>query len=247
MVHSTPPATTSWSRNNARAGRLPPRYGDSIRARFDELVSPSLVPGARILDVGSGRDPTLSRSQLPPRANYVGLDVSAPELEQAPSGAYDDIVVSDIADRVPALEEAFDLLVSWQVLEHVKPMDGALNNMRSYLPPGGRMVAILSGSFSAFGLANRVLPDRVGRRLAARVLRIDEEHVFPAHYDRCHQSALTRLLATWSKIEIEPLYRGAVYFRSFPPLLHAYLSYENWALRGAHGNLATHYLLVAER
>jgi SAM-dependent methyltransferase len=247
VPESPRPVPSAWSEDNARAGRLPPRYGNSMRGRFEELVSPSLVPGARILDVGSGRDPSFSREELPPHARYVGLDVSASELEQAPLDAYDEIVVSDVARRVPALELAFDVLVSWQVLEHVRPLGIALENMRSYLRPGGRMVAVFSGSYSAFGLINRLLPDRLGRRIAARALRIDQEHVFPAHYDHCHERALTRLLSSWSMVEIEPMYRGAVYFRSFPPLLRAYLAYENWTVRADHGNLATHYVLVAER
>lgn len=241
------PVTRSWSKDNAQAGRLPPRYGCSMRARFDERVAPSLRPGVRILDVGSGRDPSFDRAQLPAKAFCVGLDISASELEQAPAGAYNDVVVSDISCRVPALEAAFDLVVSWQVLEHVKPLDAALDNIRAYLRPGGHMVAVLSGSFSAFGLVNRLLPHRVGRRLAARTLRIDEHCVFRAHYDRCSDRALTRLLTPWSTVEIDPLYRGAVYFRSFPALLRTYLAYEDWAVRAGHRNLATHYVVAAAR
>lgn len=218
-----------------------------MRERFDDLVAQSLVPGVRILDVGSGRDPSFSRLELPSQACYVGLDLSGPELQRAPPGAYDDIVVSDITRPVPALRDAFDLVVSWQVLEHVKPLAGALDNMYSYLRPGGRMVAVLSGGLSAFGLINRVLPDAIGGRVAAKTLRISQEHVFPAHYDHCTERSLRRLLCAWSAAEIEAVYQGAIYFRSYPTLLRIYLMYENWAAHEGYSNLATHYVLAAER
>lgn len=241
------PLPPSWSRENAQAGRLPARYGISMRVRFDDLVAPSLTPGVRILDVGSGRDPSFNRLELPSRVRYVGLDLSGPELQRAPPGAYDDIVVSDITRPVAALRDAFDLVVSWQVLEHVKPLAAALDNMYSYLRPGGRMVAVLSGGFSAFGLINRVLPDALGGRVAANTLRISQEDVFPAHYDRCHERALRRLMSVWSATEIHAVFQGAIYFRSYPILLRTYLAYENWAARRSHSNFATHYVLAAER
>ncbi len=96
--------------------------------------------------------------------------------------------------------------------------------MRPYLQPGRHMVAVLSGSFSAFGLVNRLLPDRVGRRLAARTLRIDEHCVFPAHYDRCTDRALTRLLTPWSTVEIESRFFSRAWAASLRPLALVQLS-----------------------
>ena len=56
-----------------------------------------------------------------------------------------------------------------------------------------------------------------------------------------------RLLAPWSRWEIVPRYYGAMYL-SFAPMLEGlYVIYENWAERGGHRNLATHYLVSAWR
>jgi cyclopropane fatty-acyl-phospholipid synthase-like methyltransferase len=239
--------TTSWSHANVRAGRLPARYGESIQDRFHLLASPALKPGVRILDVGSGRDPTFQRAALPPNARYVGLDVSHSELLQAPDGAYSDVVVNDVGERMAELEGGFDVIVSWQVLEHVASLKAALDNMRAYLRPGGLLVAEFSGSYSAFALGNRLLPARLGQQVAGRLLRVDEEDVFPAHYDRCSHHGVTRLMTDWTRHELTPYFRGAVYFRRMPPLLKAYLSYENWIERHGCADLATHYLLVAEK
>lgn len=226
-------------------GELPPRYADFWREEFDARVRSSLVPGMRILDVGSGRRPTVPVEQRPPGTLYVGLDLSLAELRKAPPGSYDEIVASDVRDRVAALEKRFDLVLSFQVFEHVKPMDAALENVRSYLRPGGRALLHMSGAFSVFGILNRLLPQRVGVYLLEHLVGRDPETVFPARYHRCWYGALTRLGAPWSSFQVLPRWRGASYF-GFSRLVRAlYITYEEWALRSGHLNLAPYYLVDA--
>ena len=148
---------------------------------------------------------------------------------------------------VPDLHERFDLILSWQVFEHVAPLDTTLDNLRTYLRPGGRLVTMLSGGFSAFGLINRAIPRRVGVWALDRLIGRDPETVFPTHYDRCYYDALSEMLRGWSRAEVFALFRGAVYFRFSRVLQGSYLAYENWAVRTDRRNLATHYLLVADR
>jgi 2-polyprenyl-6-hydroxyphenyl methylase/3-demethylubiquinone-9 3-methyltransferase len=239
------PSTPSWSADLAAAGKLPPRYGELVRDRFDALAAPGLRDGATVLDLGSGRDPVYPVGTRPAGLRYLGLDVSAHELEVAPPGSYDEAIVTDAAVPVPALEGRCDLIVSWQVFEHLGDLPATVANLRGYLKPDGRLVAMLSGRFAAFALANAVLPARVGNAVASRVLGVPSEDVFPAHYHHCHSSALRRAFRAWGSVELEPLYRGAVYFRPVPPALAAYLRYENWAHRRRIETLATHYLICA--
>lgn len=228
---------------------LPERYAEPWRDRFYASITPRLSAGMSILDVGSGRNPSLVKAERPERALYAGLDLSAEELAAAGPGAYDESIVADATAVQPALAGRFDLVLSWQVLEHVKPLPQAMDNFHLYLKPGGVLVALFSGSWSAFGIANRVLPDRVGSELVGRVMRRrnSDRPVFPAHYDGCHASALRTTLADWSSVEITPLYRGASYFHFSSVLSRLYLAYENRAKRRGMENLATHYLLVATR
>jgi SAM-dependent methyltransferase len=156
------------------------------------------------LDVGSGRRPTLPPDNRPPDSRYVGLDISADELAGAGSGAYDQIVASDITHQNPELNGCFDLVLSWQVLEHVDSMAAALENMHAYLRPGGRMVAQISGTFAPFALLARVIPHAISRRLMQRLLGARPGEKFPPRYDRCHASALEPLLAGWSQHRIVP-------------------------------------------
>jgi SAM-dependent methyltransferase len=226
---------------------LPARYGDVLRDRFQRSVAVGLRPGLHILDVGSGAHPSVSPARRPSDCRYVGLDVDAGELERAPAGIYDEVVVADLAERLQRLEGQFDVATVFHVLEHVRPLQRALENLRVYLRPGGSLVAMLSGAFAAFALANRVLPDTIGKALMERLMARDPETVFHAHYDGCWYGALERALAPWSRAEIVPIYQGAEYFNFALPLRRAYLAYENWAARRGHLNLATHYLVEAVR
>jgi hypothetical protein len=106
-------------------------------------------------------------------------------------------------------------------------------------------VTQLSGGYSAFAIASRVVP----RRLVRPVLRIlagrAKETVFPTQYDRCSRSELEEILRAWSKAEIAARYEGAGYFRFSRPLQALYLGYEELTI--GHPNLATHYVISATR
>jgi len=231
----------------ALTGRFPPRYDESWRGEFEARTRALLRPGIRILDVGSGARPALSPEERPVGCRYVGLDISLDELRRAPPGSYDELRAGDVAVRVPDLQGGFDLALSWQVLEHVRPLRDALENVRSYLTPGGHFIAQMSGSFSVFGLANQMIPRRVGlwamRHLTAR----PPESIFTAYYDHCWYGGLERLLATWSEREIAPRFLAGDYLRRLRPLAAAYLVYEEWAYLGRHRNLAAYYLIETVR
>lgn len=228
---------------------LPARYRVPLRQGFERSIGERLAPGVRILDIGSGRHPAISPAERPEGVSYVGLDLSLSELQAAGSGAYDETIAADATRFLAELADRFDLVVSWQVLEHVADMAATLENVKRYLKPGGRFVAQFSGAWSAFGIINRVLPDRVGARIVDRTMKRTENNipVFPAYYDRCSARALDPLLAGWSNHELTPIYFGAAYFNFLPPLKRLYLAYENAASRRGAENLATHYLLTAER
>lgn len=200
-----------------------------------------------ILDVGSGRAPTLAPRQRVPGCRYVGLDLSAHELECAGPSGYDETVVGDAAASMPQLVGRFDLVISFYVFEHIRVLDVALEHMRSYLQPGGRLVAVFSGTFSAFGLINRVLPHAVGATLVSKLRQRPRETIFPAYYSGCYYSALARTLAPWSEWSILPLWRGADYFAFSRPVEAVYLAYEEWAMRTDRRDLAPYYLICATR
>lgn len=228
---------------------LPDRYRVPLREGFDASIRERLEPGIQILDIGSGRHPAIPLDERPEGVRYVGLDLSAEELRAAGNGAYDEMVETDATRLRPELENRFDLVISWQVLEHVPDMEATLANVYRYLKPGGRFVAQFSGAWSAFGVINRLLPDRIGAKIVDRTMKRTEQNipVFPAYYDKCTARSLEPALQSWSESELVPLYRGAAYFNFLPPARRLYLAFENAASRRAAPDLATHYLLIAER
>ena len=230
------------------AGDLPLRYRRKLEHDFNQRVAHAVKPGMRILDVGSGRRPCLARDVRPLDCDYVGLDISGAELDAAAPGSYDAGFVADVAgDRQAALEGQFDLVVSFQVLEHVRPLGAALENMRAYLRPGGRLIVQMSGTFTPFSLLGRIVPHRVKVRFLERFLDREPEKIFPAHYDRCWASALERLTRTWSFTEIVPIHRGAAYLHFSKPLRALYLVYERALVRRGLDDLAAYFILDATR
>ena len=224
---------------------LPGRYLLPWRAPFDERVRPALGPGARILDVGSGSNPSIVRAVRPVPCHYVGLDLSAAELNLAPAGSYDEFIESDISLFHPALVGKFDIVVSWQVLEHVRYLDRALENIRAYLRPGGKLVALFSGRFSIFAMLNLAIRTSLSARIMRKLHKRDPKTVFPAYYHRCWHRALVTTFANWKEVEIVDLYRGANYFRFSRLAQSLYLGYEDWICKRQYSDLATHYLVDA--
>jgi SAM-dependent methyltransferase len=232
-------------------GELPERYtADPVRPYaepFDHALRPHLRPGLRVLDVGSGRLPVVAREDRPAGWTYVGLDIDLGELERAGAAGYDERLVGDITVPDAAREERFDLVVSRFLLEHVKPLDAALENMRGALRPGGQLVSLLPGRFAPFALANRILPASATHKLLNRTMNRDPTSIFPTYYDRCWHSALGELLATWSTAEITPVYTSAHYLRFSNVLRAGYLGIEELTLRSNRPNLASYYVISATR
>jgi SAM-dependent methyltransferase len=229
-----------------RRRTLPERYAEPWREAFYDRVASVLAPGAAILDVGAGRAPTIPVDLRPRDSRYVGLDVSASELAAAPAGSYDETVVADLLGAPIELAGAFDLAVSWQVLEHVRSLPAALAAIRGFLRPGGHLAALLSGRWALFAVANRLVPRGLGLRFMGATLGREPDTVFPAHYDSATMRGLTTALADWASHEIVPRYRGAEYLSGLPRAQSVYLRYEDRA-HESHPNLATHYLVFAQK
>lgn len=90
--------------------QLPSRYRTDWRRPFEEGIRGRLREGMTVVDVGSGRNPAVPPGQRPRDTTYIGLDLSREELVQAGSGAYDQLVVADVATPVPQLVGAVDVV-----------------------------------------------------------------------------------------------------------------------------------------
>jgi SAM-dependent methyltransferase len=108
------------------------RVNREVQAYVDQVCAGCESP--RVLEAGSG---SRSHMQLPPRATLVGMDISQAELDR--HSALDEAILGDI-QTYPLKPESFDLIVCWDVLEHVsRPVD-AMENFARALRPGGMVV-----------------------------------------------------------------------------------------------------------
>ncbi len=217
-------------------------------AAFPDLrqhVADYLKPGMRVLDLGGGAYPTVLPENRPPGIHYVGFDISEEELLRAPLGSYDEIRACNVLHRLPDLAEQFDLILTVQTLEHIKPLDVAIENLRSYLRLGGEFIAQMTGTFTYFSMLNRVVPPKMKNWVLYKIHQRPEDDIFPAYYDKCWHGALEKTFSDWSDVQIKPYYTGGGYLNFSVPMFKLYLQYEDWVARNNHRNLASHYFVRA--
>lgn len=220
------------------------KNGASFRAHIANELKPNVV----ILDVGSGNEPVIPLGQRPAGCHYAGLDISEHELLRAPEGAYDEIVVLDATEHDPRLEERFDLIVSLTVFEHIRPLGTAVENLRTYLRPGGVLVASFPGGRTYFAVLNRIVPTPAKHWLLKNFHNDDDPaDIFPAYYDQCHYRALEKMFRPWGETSIESFHTGVGYLKSFPPLRWGYLKWEDQAAARGWDDLASNYVVRAVR
>jgi ubiquinone/menaquinone biosynthesis C-methylase UbiE len=133
--------------DRATADKLEAAYRARDILRRRELVYEALrpLPGERILDVGCG--PGFYAAELldrvGPRGFVMGVDPSAAMLAAARERCGDRPNVAFAqadATRLPVADGEFDAALSVQVLEYVRDVDEALDELYRALRPGGRVV-----------------------------------------------------------------------------------------------------------
>jgi SAM-dependent methyltransferase len=106
----------------------------------------------RVLDAGCG---SATHIALPPNAYVVGVDVSREALERNPR--LDERVVADL-ETVELPRGSFDVIVCWNVLEHLKRPERALDAFASALAEGGLLVLGAPNVHSLKGIVTKFTP-----------------------------------------------------------------------------------------
>lgn len=150
-----------------RLGVTPP-VSALVRAALDEAISDAeaRVDGSgrpvTALDAGCGRVSQL-RAFRPRIGRLVGADIHQPE---APLPHLDEFAVVDLCGPGDAFERGtFDVVLSSFTLEHFAAPGTALANLRSWLAPGGTLVATTVNRRHPFVGAYLGLPAGLRRRL----------------------------------------------------------------------------------
>lgn len=105
----------------------------------------SLTPGTRLLEVGVGTG--LSAQMYPASVRTVGIDLSAPMLEQAQrrlaSGGRQSVALCRAdASRLPFADHRFDIVFAPYVMNAVPDPIGVAREMQRVCRPGGQIVLL---------------------------------------------------------------------------------------------------------
>jgi SAM-dependent methyltransferase len=151
------------------------RFANQIYA---SLVESHLSPQIWALDAGCGCLGVLwhYKDRV---SQAVGLDTEFVALKE--NRGLENRVVGDIA-ALPFSSEAFDLVLSTWVVEHLSQPEGAFYETARVLRPGGRLLILTPNAHSPLTLASRLLPQRWQRPLARRLYSRQLEQLMPLAY-----------------------------------------------------------------
>jgi SAM-dependent methyltransferase len=114
--------------------------------------------GLRVLDAGCGSDSARAGFPVPDAfndAHVVGIDVSSEALDR--NALLDERIVADLQSwRAPA--QSYDVVVSWDVLEHLSDPMRAVRNLAQAVAPGGILVIGIPHVWSLKGLVTKLTP-----------------------------------------------------------------------------------------
>jgi SAM-dependent methyltransferase len=131
---------------------------DVLRRRFasDERIT--------MLDAGCGKQ---LRLEPPVPAHVVGIDAAAEELAANPD--VDERIVGDLA-TYPFEAATYDLVVCWDVLEHLPRPERAIDNLVRAVKPNGLLVIKVPNVLSVKGVVTKWMPTRLRRVIVRRML-----------------------------------------------------------------------------
>lgn len=178
-----------------------------------EAVSRALRarPGARILEAGCGARSHLTYTEA---ARVTGIDIHLPQLRRHQGSAR--LAQGDVT-ALPVRAASVDVLVCWDVLEHVARPEDAFGEFARVLRPGGLAVLALPNVLSLKGLVTRLTPWSfhvwVYRHiLGDRSVGTDASDQFPTALRFVLRPAALRRLASRHGLRVQALhlYEGPV-------------------------------------
>lgn len=125
-----------------------------VKQRVQETLNGRLAGRAplRVLEAGCG---STSHLDISYPAYYVGIDVSRAQLDRHAN--LDHRIHGDLETH-EFLPDEFDLIICWDVLEHLQRPELALASFERALKPGGLLVIAIPNVLSAKGLVAKFTP-----------------------------------------------------------------------------------------
>jgi SAM-dependent methyltransferase len=151
--------------------------GDQLEA----LVRSHLTASSRVLDLGCGRGGVVELFWRDVKL-AAGLDPDAPSLTEHRAEGMP--VIRGVGERLPFVDECFDMVACLWVLEHLREPLQTFCEVRRVLRPGGHFIFLTPNTRNPLMLANRIgkaLPG-LQRRLVPVFYGRAEADTFPVQY-----------------------------------------------------------------
>lgn len=178
----------NWKRINFRHPINPrdPSLGNYVNRAFHRWFVDAFrefdTTGSRLLEVGCGSSEWLPYLVKEFGFRVSGLDYSergcalASEILSA-EGIAGDIFRADLFSPPKELFGAFNVVVSFGVVEHFSPTEDCLKALRRYLRPAGRLISIVPNLSGLMG----TLQNFVDREVRDKHMMIDTDSFVAAH------------------------------------------------------------------
>ncbi len=215
--------------------RRNPSWADSV-TRYRALIGSAARPGARILDLGCGRN-GLHGDDLScaPETTVVGLDSDTGALA---GNTVVDHRVAGSGEDLPFAASSFDVVASAWVLEHLDHPGLVFSEVRRVLVDGGRFIFVTPNAWNYNAWMIRAVPHRWHAAITRRLYGRGEGDAYPVRYRANSGATLHRLLNAAGFARTRLAYNGDPSYIAFNrPLLEAAFGIERVlaspAMRGA--------------
>ncbi len=171
-----------------RYAELTPGWRPSTHV-YQGIVAARLGDDTRVLDLGCGRGGIMER--LHPQTTFAaGLDPDLASLREHRAPAVSR--ACGVAERLPYIDNCFDLVCCSWVLEHTPAPQRTFAEVARVLRPTGHFIFLTPNARHPLLALNRALGWTRGR-LAQKVYEREEADVFPALYRANTESRIRQL------------------------------------------------------
>ena len=140
----------------------------------------TLAPGAVVVEIGGGANPSLTVDQVKGR-HYIVIDIDESELDKAKGDHFNRVVADISSSKLPFKA---DFIFSKMLLEHVPNPENFHKGIFDLLKNGGSVLHFYATLYNPASLANLCLPEKLSKRILYWVQKRDwhTEGKFPAYY-----------------------------------------------------------------
>ncbi len=214
---------------------------------YEQTVRDLLKKGMLVYDVGGGGDCCYAagKSEIGD-FRIIGVDIEDVRLKE--NSAVDEIIVADITKKIPLPYGQIDMLTSSSVLEHLSDQTAFVRNAYAALKDNGILVSVFPGKFALFALINRLLSNRLARKILFYFYpHLTGANGFVAYYDKTYYTAFRRLLQEngFTVVDMKCNYYQADYFGFFLPFYFLSLLWDSFCRLFRIKNLCSQLCVTA--